>query len=60
MKKIGLVGGLGPEATVDYYRIIISAYRKESGGHAPEIIVYSLNLRDFPSDHVQQDHYANA
>jgi len=49
MKRIGLVGGLGPEATVDYYRIIISEYRKKMGGNAPEIIVYSLNLGDFPN-----------
>jgi len=48
MKRIGLVGGLGPEATVDYYRIIIDEYRKKTGGNAPEMVVYSLNLRDFP------------
>ena len=49
MKRIGLIGGLGPEATVDYYRIMINEYRKKTGGDAPEIIVYSLNLNDFPS-----------
>ncbi|KPK64672.1 aspartate racemase [candidate division WOR_3 bacterium SM23_42] len=49
MKKIGIVGGLGPEATVDYYREIIDSYRKQSHGDAPEIIIYSLNLQDFPA-----------
>ena len=49
MRKIGLVGGLGPESTVEYYRIIISEYRKRADGNAPEMIVYSLNLRDFPA-----------
>ena len=28
MKAIGIVGGIGPESTVDYYRQIIVAYRK--------------------------------
>ena len=27
MKKIGIVGGLGPEATMDYYREIINAFK---------------------------------
>lgn len=48
MRRIGLVGGLGPEATVDYYRMIIKKCRNEAGGKVPEIIVYSLDLEDFP------------
>ena len=48
MMRIGIVGGLGPEATVDYYREIIDSHRKQSDGDAPEIIIYSLNLQDFP------------
>lgn len=48
MKRIGIVGGLGPEATVDYYRIIIDGCRKKTGGRVPEIIIYSLDLKDFP------------
>ena len=48
MKRIGLVGGLGPEATVDYYRIIIDGCRKRTKGRVPEIIIYSLDLNDFP------------
>jgi aspartate racemase len=48
MRRIGLVGGLGPEATVDYYRMIINKCRSEAGGKVPEIIVYSLDLKDFP------------
>lgn len=46
MKKIGIVGGLGPEATVDYYRILINAYRERTGGKTPEIIIYSINAVD--------------
>lgn len=52
MKKIGIVGGLGPEATIDYYRTVINEYRKASKGNAPEIIIYNLNFNDFPKlDH---------
>jgi aspartate racemase len=48
MKKIGLVGGLGPESTVDYYRGIINAFKPtyETLGF-PEIAVESVDLRSF-------------
>jgi aspartate racemase len=50
MKKIGIVGGLGPEPTIDYYRIIVDLYReKEKTEDTPEILLYSLNLRAFLS-----------
>lgn len=32
MKKLGLVGGIGPESTLDYYKGIIDGYRKRTGG----------------------------
>jgi aspartate racemase len=48
MKRIGIVGGLGPEATVDYYRIMIEDCRKRTGGRVPEIIIYSVDVKDFP------------
>ncbi len=45
MKKIGLIGGTGPEATVDYYKAIIDAFKDGSGEmDYPEIIIYSVNL----------------
>ncbi len=47
MKKIGIIGGLGPEATIDYYRIIIDSYRKRQNGNHPEIIIYSVNMHEF-------------
>ena len=28
MKPIGVVGGIGPESTIDYYRAMIGAYRE--------------------------------
>jgi aspartate racemase len=46
MKTIGLIGGLGPEATVDYYNLIIEAF-KTGDLNYPEIIIYSVNLAEF-------------
>ena len=47
MKKIGLIGGLGPEATQDYYKRIIEVVRGKTGSlDAPEIIIYSVNLQE--------------
>jgi aspartate racemase len=45
MKKIGIIGGIGPESTVDYYKLIIGAFhgRQPDSGY-PEIIIYSANL----------------
>jgi len=48
MRKIGIIGGLGPEATIDYYRTIINECREQTRGDVPEMVIYSLNLRDFP------------
>jgi aspartate racemase len=45
MKKIGLVGGMGPESTVEYYQGIINAFKVESEElNYPDIIIYSVNL----------------
>jgi aspartate racemase len=45
MKRIGIVGGLGPESTIDYYKGIIDAFRKiQSGLAVPEIIIYSADV----------------
>lgn len=46
MKTIGIIGGIGPESTVDYYKRIIAAFRIEGSLAAPEIIIYSLNLQE--------------
>jgi aspartate racemase len=45
MKKIGIIGGIGPESTVDYYKLIINAFheRQAVSGY-PEIIIYSADL----------------
>lgn len=45
MKKIGIIGGVGPEATVEYYRLIVQYYREKfTDGSYPEIIINSINI----------------
>ena len=46
MKTLGIVGGVGPEATVEYYKQIIAAYRaKKADGSYPVILIHSVNLQ---------------
>ncbi len=48
MKKIGILGGLGPESTSDYYKEIIAPFNTKYTALAyPEIIVYSTNINEF-------------
>ncbi len=48
MKKIGIIGGMGPESTVDYYKLIIGAFKDERASYNyPEIVIYSVNLSEF-------------
>lgn len=45
MKKIGIIGGLGPESTVDYYKEIIKVFNTKYKDLAyPEILIYSANI----------------
>jgi aspartate racemase len=45
MKKIGIIGGLGPEATVEYYKQLIRAFDSGKGDLIyPEMIIYSVNM----------------
>lgn len=45
MAKIGMIGGLGPESTLDYYRLLIDEYRRKSNEESnPEIIIYSMDI----------------
>src|SRR5882724_12807061 len=46
MKRIGIIGGIGPETTVEYYRRIIALYRRlNPDGSAPYIIINSLDMK---------------
>jgi aspartate racemase len=45
MQTAGMIGGLGPESTIDYYRSIIARYRarKPDGGY-PHVLINSLDV----------------
>lgn len=46
MKKLGMIGGTGPESTVDYYQSIISKFQEDTGSKEslPELLIYSINM----------------
>jgi aspartate racemase len=46
MKTLGIIGGLGPESTIDYYGRIIAFYRERTGdGSYPQFIINSINMK---------------
>lgn len=46
MKHVGIIGGIGPEATMDYYRAIIAGVQqvKHSTAVLPEISIRSIDM----------------
>ena len=74
-KTLGLVGGTGPESTIEYYRLLIAKYREQADGNAPPLLINSVNLKqliewmnagdlskvaDYVSDAIEQLHRAGA
>jgi aspartate racemase len=46
MKTLGIIGGLGPESTIDYYERIIALYRERTrDGSYPRFFIVSLDLK---------------
>jgi aspartate racemase len=45
MKTLGLIGGTGPESTIDYYRLLTTLYREKADGDSPPVIINSINLK---------------
>lgn len=43
--RVGIVGGLGPESTIDYYRRILEAWAREDASTAPAIVIDSLDVQ---------------
>jgi len=66
MATVGIIGGIGPESTIEYYKHIISLYREARKDDSyPSIIINSINLarlRDLISDHRLEEaaHYLSA
>ncbi|HET9419234.1 MAG TPA: amino acid racemase [Chthoniobacterales bacterium] len=45
MKTLGIIGGLGPESTVNYYQTIIRLYRERVGGDVyPQFFINNMDL----------------
>jgi aspartate racemase len=45
MKTLGIIGGLGPESTIEYYKFLIAAYREQqTDGSYPSLFINSVNL----------------
>lgn len=43
--RVGLVGGLGPESTIDYYRRILAAWEAAHPHSSPSIVIDSLDVQ---------------
>lgn len=42
-RLLGIVGGVGPESTIDYYRSIVAEYQRRRGDHSyPRILINSV------------------
>jgi aspartate racemase len=46
MKTLGVIGGIGPESTIEYYRHLLAAYRAlKPDGSYPAIVINSVNMK---------------
>jgi len=45
MSTVGIVGGLGPESTIDYYRRILQVWQREDPSSTPSIVIDSLDVQ---------------
>jgi aspartate racemase len=45
VKTAGIVGGMGPESTIDYYRRIIQEYGEQRGGSGPSLLITSVDTK---------------
>jgi aspartate racemase len=44
MKSLGIVGGIGPESTIEYYRFILEGCRKRAAASVPHLIIDSIDV----------------
>ena len=56
-KTLGLIGGLGPASTIDYYRDIIEKFRLKNGNY-PNIIINSVDMEEM-MDLLNKKDYTN-
>ena len=47
-KTIGIIGGMSPESTIEYYRIITHQYTERFGNYGyPQVLIYSVSFQDY-------------
>src|SRR5215210_5957174 len=44
MATLGIVGGLGPESTIDYYRRILEEWKRDDPSSSPSIVIDTLDV----------------
>lgn len=45
MRTLGILGGMGPESTIDYYRSIIATYQeRRQDGSYPQMLIRSIDV----------------
>ena len=48
MDTLGVIGGIGPESTIEYYRAILAAYRERHGdSENPSVLINSIDVKRF-------------
>jgi len=46
MRTVGIVGGIGPDSTIAYYRLIVALCRERvSDGSYPPVLINSIDLK---------------
>ena len=46
MRTLGIIGGIAPESTIDYYRRIVAAWReRQDDGSYPPIVINSIDMK---------------
>ena len=59
MERAGVIGGIGPESTLDYYRSIIRGFRDLTGSDDyPEIIINSINMTEMLGNLEEDDYHS--
>ncbi len=47
VKTLGILGGTGPESTIDYYRLLLEAHaRRRPDAGNPPMLIHSVNFRE--------------
>jgi aspartate racemase len=44
LKTIGILGGIGPESTIDYYKLLLKRSPERGGSRSPQIVINSVDF----------------